>query len=353
MTIDESFKIDIVPGYDCNFRCKYCFEQLSDKNYKSISMSDDVIENTAKYILKCNNYYKNIILLSVFGGEPLLHTDIIDKIMDKLHYYNRLILITNGTLIDQRKNWLLDIRQKLYGNIFINISYDYSLQDINRQKGTYDLVRENIRWLYRNNFDIKTISVIPRGFIPQIFDIFLDFYELSKEIPRLKFSYNIDRVNASGTTFDFEKSEAGLKKLNEYIVKNNLWKLVSYNASCGYRNDRHPLCVWGNVHSVIDIDGSIYPSYNVVFEPEIKRKMMYLGNVNEDFRSLMVRRKELFSMLNFDVGKKCDECGIACRVQPWRTIKNDISEFNGMPNEEHCIIHKLLAKYLTNGPLKC
>jgi hypothetical protein len=54
----------------------------------------------------------------------------------------------------------------------------------------------------------------------------------------------------------------------------------------------------------------------------------------------------LFKDLNFNTPKECEGCNVPCRVFPWDTIKTDISEFNGMPEEEHCIILKLLAEYI-------
>ena len=73
----------------CNARCSYCYEN----GFKVETMSEETADSLIKYILnlpKMENFY-----IHWFGGEPLLNTKVIDKIMSAI--YDKLKL--NGTTI--------------------------------------------------------------------------------------------------------------------------------------------------------------------------------------------------------------------------------------------------------------
>jgi len=73
----------IAPTMSCNYNCTYCFE----KNLGSICnsfMSDETIQDTIQFIKRMSKRYprtKNI-QIKWFGGEPLLHIDAIEKIVN-------------------------------------------------------------------------------------------------------------------------------------------------------------------------------------------------------------------------------------------------------------------------------
>ena len=346
------YKFDINVGYGCNFRCNYCFEKLGDKNYENKCMSDEVIERSIEYIkhLSTKTLAGNDITLCFYGGEPLLYINIIEKFIDQLKDNENILycIMTNGTLIRNYRTNLLKLKHILKNKLNIGVSYDYALQNKNRQENTYDIVRKNIIWLYDNKFNVDTGTVFPRGDLPKFYDVFLDFIELRKRIPTMRLRYNIDRVNASDTSFDEEETRKALKKTKAWIIEHNLNRsAIYYNNSCKYRGDRAEDCIVGEVYASVCVTGDIYPMYNVMHALPNIRDMLYLGNVFDDFDELDKKHKELFSSLNFIVPEECVKCKAPCRVLPWRTIKNgSIDEFNTMPSEEHCRIHQILYEEL-------
>ena len=347
--------IDIIPGYGCNFRCKYCFEKLSEHNYINKFMSNDIINETIKYIENFISYKslgdKNFKLRLVFyGGEPLLYLDVIEKIINGLNKYDNInyYIVTNGYLISKKIKILNELKDKTNNHLFISISYDYFLQEKNRNKDTYNYIRNNIFYLYRNNFKVSTISVFPKSDLQYFCETFLDFLKLKKKIPSLIFRFNIDRLNVSDSIFNYEKTEESLKKFFNYIRLNNynVSDFICYNEDSGYRKFRLKDCIYANVYCAIDINGDIYPACNSVFSSDKIKNMLLLGNVKEDSNILFNRHNRIVNSLNLDIPEKCKICNNICRVMPWRTIKNDISGINGMPSKEHCVIHGLLTKYL-------
>ena len=86
----------ILPTLGCNARCVYCFQQGTEQT----GMTDDTVEAALRFIQ--NDCGGKKIILSWFGGEPLLRQDVIDRISygirDAGIDYESL-MVTNGSLI--------------------------------------------------------------------------------------------------------------------------------------------------------------------------------------------------------------------------------------------------------------
>ena len=119
-------------SYKCTRRCKYCyaFNQAGDDN--QMEMDENTFSKLLEWIpevWKVNNVKVNAI--SFLGGEPLLRTDRIKKIMDSVYKNTDGMqgnVFTNGDLIDS-VNWddLEDIQW-----MTINIT-DISIEELSRR----------------------------------------------------------------------------------------------------------------------------------------------------------------------------------------------------------------------------
>lgn len=119
-------------SYKCTRRCKYCYayNQVGDDN--KTEMDENTFSRLLEWIpevWKANNVKVNSV--GFLGGEPLLRTDRIKKVMDSV--YNNTdgmqgYLYTNGDLVDS-VNWddLEDI-QWIYSNIT-----DISIEELTRR----------------------------------------------------------------------------------------------------------------------------------------------------------------------------------------------------------------------------
>lgn len=83
----EFMHLTIAPTMDCCFNCFYCFEHNKSRKY----MSSDVMDAIIKYVSQLSGLQK--ILLSWFGGEPLMAPDII------LSFYKKLRNSFDGEII--------------------------------------------------------------------------------------------------------------------------------------------------------------------------------------------------------------------------------------------------------------
>lgn len=107
-TTNEELRIVILPTYQCNLCCTYCFEECKDLSYK---LTDEKINSIIQFIegeiQAPFRKYKKINLI-LFGGEPLLCSNECLLLMEQIKNItekNSMVfiskIITNGTLINK------------------------------------------------------------------------------------------------------------------------------------------------------------------------------------------------------------------------------------------------------------
>lgn len=149
----------IAPTMDCNFACPYCFENR-DKHKMTKKIQDKIIqlvENKIKTGVKAIN-------ITWYGGEPLIHPDIIEYISSYIMEFGEkykvkygAYIITNGYLIN-KKIINMFIKNKIKG-AQITIDGPPSIHNKRRilrnGKGTFEVLLKNIRLLLENNIDVS------------------------------------------------------------------------------------------------------------------------------------------------------------------------------------------------------
>ncbi|KXY70739.1 radical SAM protein [Bacillus pacificus] len=73
---EKFFHLIILPHENCNFRCVYCYERF-EKNKMDLDIENGIV-NFVKEKLKNNNF--SHLVVSWFGGEPLLAVDVIERL---------------------------------------------------------------------------------------------------------------------------------------------------------------------------------------------------------------------------------------------------------------------------------
>lgn len=138
--------IMIAPTMDCNARCYYCFEHGCHHEKMTIETADAVVQ----YIKE--NWNGDLFNISWFGGEPLLATDIMDYISNKLKLENINFIsriTTNGyELTDDVINKAL----RLWHTNKIQVSIDAMFEEYDRiknykcvtEKGAFQRVIQNV-----------------------------------------------------------------------------------------------------------------------------------------------------------------------------------------------------------------
>ena len=195
-------------SYKCTRRCNYCYAFNQVGNNSKIEMDENTFSRLLEWIpevWKVNNIKVNTIVF--LGGEPLLRTDRIKKIMDSVYKNTDGMqgsLYTNGDLVDS-VNWddLEDIQW-----ITINIT-DISIEELSRRM---KIIKE------RSNVIGQTIVAT------------LDDYNLERILDITRFGiengYRLRYQKNLYREFDAEYKKRLLKKYHElcdllenYIVK--------------------------------------------------------------------------------------------------------------------------------------
>lgn len=162
---ENTFIIAVLPTLDCNFACKYCFEER-----KNIYWNDELINNLTELVKNVSAKAKNL-QVSWFGGEPLLEYEKIKELTktfidicnkNNCEYYSTTT--TNGYLFsDERINELEELRIR---KIQITIDGDKEFHDKSRPlrngNSTFDRIFNNF-----NKIADKDIAVILRINIDQ------------------------------------------------------------------------------------------------------------------------------------------------------------------------------------------
>lgn len=131
---------------NCNLNCRYCTDG-SNKNKKSPGPSYS-IKDLKSFLEQDKN-----LMITFYGGEPLLNPSLIKKIMDNIPA-REFMLQTNGTLLDKLPVSYIN----RFHTILLSIDGDEILTDYYRGIGTYKKALANARWIKNKGFPGELIA---------------------------------------------------------------------------------------------------------------------------------------------------------------------------------------------------
>ena len=346
-------KLEINVGTLCNFRCSYCHENGDDKEYIPFKLSFEHLMRYAEYVIwfKENVAKEEDICICVYGGEPFLRLEDIQKFTRVVDPYIFITnIITNASLVNEKLDILKQMREENQSRLNVIASYDYAFQNETRHPGSYDTVRDGIRILYNNGFTTRTISVFNAKNIYRIDDVFFDFVKLHYELPLLQSVFNLDRFGPYFTSVDIDRLRKSLSHIQAFMRYHPEMKsFFKLNDNMGRtRQSTRGGNFFGGISCALYHDGNVYPGYEIPHSerPEFV-KILHLGHINDSFEEIEKKRIELISKLPKNLPEKCQTCGTTCRMEPWRTVRNSLSEWDGIPKDPSwCKIRGLLDQYL-------
>ncbi len=244
-------------------------------------------------------------VLTFYGGEPLLCSNVIKEIMDSVKARHFLIQ-TNGLLLDQLESEYLN---RLH-TILISIDGDEALTDSYRGKGTFRKVFENVRLIRDNGFKgelIARMTVMEKTDIHKQVRWLLDNDEFSFASVhwQLNAGFWNDFARRDFAKWARKSYDRGIGKLVKFWVdhmedRGEVLRLYPFLAvaesiilnerSCRLR------CGAGWINYAIQTDGHIVPCPSMW-----GMKDYYLGHIN-DTNPLELR--EIF------LGEPCTKCDI-------------------------------------------
>jgi uncharacterized protein len=283
----KSINLTILPTYNCNFRCEYCFERNLQKKgaeWLKKKISSEIVDAV---FLQLDDYQKQGLKLEgiyLFGGEPLLkgNRDIVDYICQKANEYELAIsCISNGydlhAYIDLIKKYTFqqvqitvdgigrehdsrrylvggqptyerimeNIEQALAEGINIVLRTNVNKKNISEMQKLIDIYKEK-GWLAKSNFRYYFKSTLKC--YDEIGDAYSDV-ELMKELAK---SYD-----GSIEKFRFNSIYNGISDKLTYMLKNNTFAPLR-SGYCGANMGMY----------TVDPFGDIYPCWDVLTEDD-------------------------------------------------------------------------------------
>lgn len=172
---DNTLQLTIMPTEECNFRCEYCYETFPTGVLSSANQ-----ENLLKWLQKNIHQYK-CVKVNWFGGEPLLVSELISELSDKMMricHTNGIpymaAITTNGFLltVDTFKQ-MLKARVLTYQVTLDGLKEQHDqLRHLKNRGPTFDHILNNLRdirdLIHSQVFSIQIRTNVTTSMIPHM-----------------------------------------------------------------------------------------------------------------------------------------------------------------------------------------
>lgn len=188
----ENALLHLITSYTCNLTCSYCFmlADLDDHKERFLSFEDARRGIDVYFSMP----YKRDSVIHFYGGEPLLHPQLIDDCLAYIYEnYTDLALpkiITNGTLYGQH---VLELLGKYSFDLSVSMDGDRQAHDVFRLdhqgRSTFDKTVEGIRAFRDIGYDPKiliTVGTHNIGRLPEVVSAVLELkpHAIALNFPR-------------------------------------------------------------------------------------------------------------------------------------------------------------------------
>ncbi|AOK91350.1 radical SAM protein [Paenibacillus jamilae] len=171
---EDRLNLTILPTFNCNFRCSYCYEKLTEKSGNR-AFTDGIQQDILSYVQQSmQDPHLKYVSVNWTGGEPLLEFNKVTALMEKMNAMavaNQVEIVhnmvSNGYLLTRKRAQIL----KDLGLKKIQITLDGSRSNhdqrrvLTNQQGTFDKIINNIRdscdlihMVLRSNVDHRNVG---------------------------------------------------------------------------------------------------------------------------------------------------------------------------------------------------
>lgn len=174
--------LTIMPTYNCNFRCVYCFEQnllTKGKEWLCEKMKKETVDAVFEQVKKYREDGLKVTDVYLFGGEPLLRTnkDIVEYICNKCRELDIPIsCISNGYDLNE---YIDIVKEFKFQRIQITIDGIGAEHDKRRflagGQGSYERIKSNIKLALDNGINILLRSNINKNNIGSVKELIKEY----------------------------------------------------------------------------------------------------------------------------------------------------------------------------------
>lgn len=297
----EGYKCIFFLTWDCNLRCRYCYEKTKESKRMSLEVAIQAVD----YFM---NYAKNVHI-QFFGGEPLLEFNLIKKITNylKTHYKNRysLSMFTNGTLINEN---VIEYLRTNRVHVTLSVDGPKEVNDTNRifpnGSGAFGKTQASLNKLDRRNTKIR-MTITPNN-VAYLFDSIMYFYELGyhdiqEEVDRF-ITWPMESINRLIS----EYKKLGLFLVDKYRDSSFHWKNYEQRVFpfLSSKNTRRGRCGSSEGMCSMDTNGDLYPCQKFIV-----RKTLKIGDIYNGFNDEQRNIVSSYRLPNYlKETRKCKSC---------------------------------------------
>ncbi len=353
-SIDTSVSLAVIPTYNCNLRCIYCYANGGrDKNKIDIN----IVKKAINYKKNNNPNAKVLDLYFVGGGEPLLHFDIVKEITKYAEEKFETVIVnvvTNGTGNKNIMDWLVDHEAN------VRVSFDSINQNEQRPlangEQSKDIVIDNIKYLLSKNINIMIQCIITSNTVNKMRKIIDEMKNIGIKVVKFEPCLMTD-ISRGEISLQPNPKEYALALVDaiEYVANNNIDLMIDtgYFSKpmkgnyCGMPDGNFTITPEGMVTSCVEVSRKNEPYSDKVMIGKIEENVnLYNENIN------------FLKKLNFEnqIGGCC-ECELRFMCLGGCPMANIWQ--NGLPltksrftcTVEHIFLPKILTKMLENDKI--
>jgi radical SAM protein with 4Fe4S-binding SPASM domain len=274
LNYDEEFYFQWHITNECNLRCKHCYHDSYIK--ENINISNLIL--IADQLCNALNKWRKKGSFSITGGEPLMNSEILFKLLDHLETrnINSIDLLTNGTLLNDNIIHKLKKYKKLR-RFQLSLEGLEVTNDRIRGINSYATTLNAIDTLKRNGLVVSIMMTVGRHNKKEVIPLAKELAKHSVDV------FSIDRFIPEGQSSKLTKwvlSTAEIKKVYtdayEYFNKTLKPRFLLYRTLFCLLNpdDSHigAICSVGNNALTIMPNGDVFPC---------RRLPLKLGNLFE------------------------------------------------------------------------
>ena len=204
----------LIMSEDCNLRCIYCYEPSQKRDKTVLSFEK------AKQVLRKFDRDSNI---SFFGGEPMLHIDLMKQICEwGWEYRNfKFEMVTNGQIIDRD---FLRNYARYFTMVQLSCDGPEAAMDINRGHGSFKRAMEFYKAFREETGKSPVLHpVLSKYSLPYLFDTIKWFYEMETKDCESPASLRwLPGDSSSWGETDFNLYAEQLQKIKEWYLTNDV-----------------------------------------------------------------------------------------------------------------------------------
>lgn len=335
---DSMLYLIILPTEQCNFRCKYCYEQFK-KGKMEIAIQNSIVKFVQKNIYKYTGLH-----VGWFGGEPLEALDVIEYLSQSFKNICKMArksysasMTTNGYGLS------LEVFNRLYdfGICNYQITIDGLKEDHDRQRvlgngeGTFSTIIENLLRIKDETNYRKTSIIIRTNFTKSIFKHireYLDFYtQTFGKDKRFNFYIHMASDWGGSNVKAFNQELLAWQQYRDIISEILQYsKMINFDTHLSHLDYQGCTCYASKKNSVvIGSDGTLYKCTGD-FEFEQNK----VGKITLDGRMDFNENYYLWIGGMCACDKKCDNCYYSacclsnnCPAVRVRGLNNDVCSF--------------------------